>query len=362
MKEKIYLLLIIISFFSFITIYELNNTTALTFFTNFNEFLSALINHVSDYRITYISNKIGLSMDDQFGQETLGNLSINLNNSSGNLGFSLDFKLPTSNLKSIRYNIKLNDDYNITNFIDPDFYYNKTIKQLLVDLLNRNIRISLVGEKSNVTISKGEGYTSDNPKYKIEYVRNTNDSLEPVLGNYNIQSTNDTNNTNTNITPVNQGNNQNTVNNNSQNTTSIIFSNNTINNTQIVFKILNPNPSNYRINLKTGELKEFSIDNEDYDTIKWYVDNKIINKVSNKYGFKSVKKGEFDLKVEIKKSTVTKSNSWIITVKEPEKKKSSKIYLYIIIFIILILLVIISIILIKRKSQTGLPEENKPFV
>jgi hypothetical protein len=323
-------------------------------------FIDFFINTMLDVRIVEKDNKIGLSTKDPLGNEHINTDLVSFDKNTGKIIFAMEFTLPTGKKKYIQYNGSINGDYNISKFFDYNKYLNKSLRDLLYDLVSKNKKIKFDGELSNITLAPDPDFSASNPKINITYEKNIieenytssipSDAEKNSSSNLSLFS----NNSSENISISDIGFFEELNESNSEVTTLV----NSSQTQTVVFKIINPQPNKTKISVLVGEYKDFSIDNQDYDSVKWSLNNKLVENGSNSYNFKSLIKGDYSLNVEIKKGSVIKINNWRISVLEKQNndKKSSNLPVLIIgiILVLIILGVIVFFILRKKNPQTTL--------
>jgi len=130
-------------------------------------------------------------------------------------------------------------------------------------------------------------------------------------------------------------------------------------NSQII--IINPYPRKSPISIFKGDIKNFSIGNNDYSLIKWELEGKNVKIGENFYEFKREELGEYILKVEIQKEELSASKIWVIYVKDLEKEIAKiedsvldcgEIIFYLIILMIIFIILILSWMFIKDKLKS----------
>lgn len=130
-----------------------------------------------------------------------------------------------------------------------------------------------------------------------------------------------------------------------------------INQSNISLRILNPIPENNIINNIYGANLSFSIANivSNLDSIKWYLNNNLINNNSNSVIISSLSPGNHTLEVEIKKGIKVESYIWQVNIKEEEPQKkfafdSGKVVLYVI-FVVIIMIIIMIVWLFLQEND-----------
>lgn len=296
------------------------------------QFVNMFMISMFDYKLIKNEDEYSLTIDDDFGKERMKNFKISYDKNSGKASFSLDFILLDGTKKNIDYKIYIDSKDNINHYFNPDDFINKTLVDLLIKLLNDNRTIKLVGERSNLTIQQGTAFSESYPDISLAYDK-ANLSIDPI-----------------NNTTIEQDNI--TISNNSEKKDEKPDSNLQLVKTKEL-KLINPKPSEYKIILKEGQEKEFSIENDDVD-ISWYLDNVKISDIGI-VKLSDLDAGDHILKVEIKSNDQVKSTTWKITSLTTSSQPNKKNYIIFIIIIVLVLLIsIIIYLLFKRKEKITL--------
>ncbi|MEM0465098.1 MAG: hypothetical protein QXW97_00150 [Candidatus Pacearchaeota archaeon] len=131
-------------------------------------------------------------------------------------------------------------------------------------------------------------------------------------------------------------------------------------------KIKDPVPNLTEINESYGKNMTFMIGNSlsTIDSIKWYLDNKLINENSTAILISDLSVGNHILEVQIRKGIYADSKIWKINITEIEKPnkfvfKSGKVILYLIFVVIIMIIIMIIWIFVqeynrKHKNSAGL--------
>ncbi|MBR9705761.1 hypothetical protein GOV14_01880 [Candidatus Pacearchaeota archaeon] len=131
--------------------------------------------------------------------------------------------------------------------------------------------------------------------------------------------------------------------------------------TEEEFRIRIPRPSGNDTTIFVGEDGSFSIANTDYDSIKWYVNDDVVQEEGNEYLIKGEEKGGYTLKVEIIKDGKTESREWRVTILDDEEGIArgwdlGEIVLWVIVVvIIIIILLIVILIIVQFKGSKQAP-------
>jgi len=110
------------------------------------------------------------------------------------------------------------------------------------------------------------------------------------------------------------------------------------------FKIINPIPDKSLISLSSDEDESFSISNNDYEKIEWYLNGDLINEDMNSYELNSLDEGKYVVKVKIINESLTDSKVWKVIVKdleEPSFESGSSYMKKIILFLIVVFVFVI---------------------
>ena len=320
-------------------------------FWSWKGFVETVIETVSKFTIIEKDNTFGLSLSG-FNTSYFGNYNPNTGEMSGSLNFS---GLPSGEGKVFSGKILVNGESDLRKFGNPRDYINKSIKQLILDGIKNKWRVSFVGTKSKTELSPGPNATVENPVIMVNYEKYQGSDTSAVPLNYEIEGSENINIENysvENITEIvsNIGNVSNISTNENQtiqNQTEIIQTN---------LSIINPKPSYNNVSIFVNETKTFSIENTDYDSIKWYLDEKDIKRNSKSYTFKGLKQGFNEIKVEVKKASEIKSYGWSVEVKEREiiKEKGINWMFWIIIGVTLIIIIMGILYFLKSKRNNQL--------
>ncbi|MFA5856633.1 MAG: hypothetical protein WC867_04695 [Candidatus Pacearchaeota archaeon] len=312
-------------------------------------FVNAFATTILNMKIVDAEGSIKLGFTDSEGNQHLSDNSIGYNKNTGELSYEANISIPGGEFKQIKYNINFNNQKDIRKFINPNDYYNKTLKQLVSDLIGDKINITFSGVNSNITFTPSKNSTKTNPQFDIIYTKNklevdtkpveeTSDEenviLPPVINNTN----------NAAIQPYENLSSEVEIEPSNENDTHVIFVNNI---SKPKLEIINPNPKNTKVSMYSTENKLFSIDNNEYDSIKWYLDSKILSE-NKDVNVKDLKKGNYEIKVIIKEGNQSKSKVWKLEVLEKQNKDKS-LYFYILIIILVLLIFFIIFYFFRRK-------------
>lgn len=331
-------------------------------FSGWKTFVDFFINVMLNVRVIELNGHLALSSSDNLGNERIAEDLINFNNETCKLNFGMNLTLPLGIVQRVDYAMRLNGNYNICEIIDYRKYINKTLRDILIDAGSKNITVEFIDKDGNITLIPEKNFSTSNPKFNMTYrhINNGNYPLIPAP----VENTGETSltqvdlfdsgliqNKSLNISlgqnnPVNNSNNP-------INNSNINKSVNGTNNRGLEdYKIINPEPKNANIQVFVSERKMFSIENTDYQTIKWFLDGKVVENEENKYYFKKIEIGDYKLKVEISRDSIVKSNLWNIKVVENKKKFPFGMIIFVLIGIFVFLgIIIISYYVFKKNSE-----------
>jgi hypothetical protein len=330
-------------------------------FLGWKSFVNFFINVMLNTKVIEIDGKLALSSSDQLGNQKIAKDLIDFNNNTCKLNFRMNVTLPLGTIEKINYAMTLNGNSNICEVIDYRKYINMTLRNILIDAGSKNISVKFLGNGGNITIVPEKDYSVDNPEFNMTYVH-INDGNYPLIPNL----TNDnglTNLTNRGLFELDLSNNGNIINvsvnksvivekNDSSSGSNVGIEEDSLNKSIIKeFKISGMSPENANINMFVGEKRTFSINNTDYKAIKWYLDGVLVENMKNKYEFRGLKEGKYQIMVEVSKDSEIKSNLWHINVFSNENKLPGGLILFIVIGLFVLLIIIILGIIIYKRSQ-----------
>ncbi len=362
-------------------------------FSGWKTFVNFFINVMLNVRVIEIDGKLALSSSDQLGNQKIAKDLIDFNNNTCKLNFRMNVTLPLGSVERIKYAMNLNGNSNICEIIDYKKYINMTLRDILIDVGSKNITIKFLGNGGNITIIPETNYSINNPQFNMTYVH-INDGDYPLIPNL-TSNNGSTSLTNRGLFELDLNNNGNIVNVSVKNQNSVpgevdsnpntVIKNNSLNKTSAKeFKIIGISPENTNISMFVGEKRTFSIENTDYEIIKWYLDGNLVENMKNKYEFKGLKEGKYPIKVEIinnfydcsiekskfpnktipeecasnkgivyNKNSEIKSNLWSINVFSNENKLPRGLILFILLGLLALLIMIVLGFIIYRHSQTN---------
>ena len=330
-------------------------------FSGWKNFVNFFIDTMLGVKIVEVGDKIGLVTTDPWGNENTNTNLVSFNKNTGALTFLMDVPLPGGKIEHINYNISLNGDYNISKYVDYTQFLNKSIKDILVYVGKEHLKIKFVGNYSNVTVIPTEEFTEANPSFNVTYEKNQPGNYSsPIIPENNSSSfgTLSENSTNSNV-----NNTQNIT--ETENLTENSYGGSTSgkNNSKkedLEFKIINPMPNASKIFMNLSEKRVFSIDNVNYDTIVWRLNEKIVKEKSNFYEFFATESGNFRLSVEIKRESVIKTNIWRVSIASEEKNNNELIKKVIIVLgLVVLMLIVLGVFMYFKKNQTNAPTKSE---
>ena len=125
--------------------------------------------------------------------------------------------------------------------------------------------------------------------------------------------------------------------------------------TSNVLKIKSSSPSSSNIDVFINKTQKISITADNYVSIKWYLDGKLIREGGLSYNFKEVNEGDYIVKVEVINGTVTDSKTWNVVVQEEdiegEPLELGPVIFYLIVGIILVVIFLFLWLFIAEKNS-----------
>jgi len=291
------------------------------------------------------------------GTEFLNNKTLKYDNKTGSLNYHLEIDLPWGETKVIDYNLTINGSYDFSKYLKLLNYSNKTIEDIILDLRKKDLDFVLVGKNSNITLE-----TSGDGPFSLTYERNIEDNeSSPILEEYDtemdpsvIKYYEGTNSTIGNSSSLNNSTNSSLNQSNGHNSNL-----NTSDNDKLV--IINPQPSNTKMNISLDATVSFSIDNKDYDKVYWKLDGKIVKENSSSYKFDPLKVGTFKIEVDVRRKNEARTNTWSVGVSQKKGTSSVNWGMMGIIFgiIALIILVLVWFFVIRTRKSSSLTENTQ---
>ncbi len=322
-------------------------------FWNWKLFVDTVINSLLKFTIIEKDNNYGVMIRTESGEEVRTPYLVNFDPMTGEISGTLNYSLPNGEGKILSGKVLVNGQVNITKFINPKDYINKTIKELVLAGISKKLIVSFSGKKSKTTVSVHPNSTSGDPKVIIDYEKFKPGDTSLIPENYETEGLGNTtivNYTIENLTQVISS-----VGNNT-NLTIQTTGNGTNKTSEISLNIINPKPSLEDISIFINETKRFSIENTDYYSIKWYLDEGVVKSNSKFYDFKGLKQGFHTLNVEVKKDSKTGNHFWNIEVKKievEEEKKGLGIWFWIIIIILMFIIIAAALYFLKIKANSN---------
>jgi len=115
-------------------------------------------------------------------------------------------------------------------------------------------------------------------------------------------------------------------------------------------KIVDSYPVNGDVELEPDETLEFSVDVDDYDSIRWYIDGDLVDGGETFYEVDGLSEGEYEVKVEIKKGSATTTKTWKLSVGKSKEAPIKKTTIYFIIILVIISILILFVVLLIIKT------------
>jgi len=320
-------------------------------------FVNQFVSTIFKFKVVNENGNIKFGLKDESGVEYFFDSPVKYDNTTGELRYATNIDIPGIETKEINYSIKLNGENDLRKTLNPEDYFGRTIGEIVKDVLSKKIKIEMAGSRSNITVTANKNFNLDNPIMDVNYQKNINENFtSPIIeeSGRNLIVSNLTNRSNQSLE------------NNSLNLTSeedII--NMSIDDTlEKEYEIRNPVPALEVVIIFVNETKTFSIENSKNDSIKWYLNEKLMKKDSQTYSFKALKIGNYSIIVEIKEGLPHQRFFWDVEVKVRETiKGGNNLWIWIGAGLgIIVLIVCIIYFLKKRKNnlenQLPIPVEN----
>jgi hypothetical protein len=321
-------------------------------------FVNAFTSTLFKFKVTNDDGNIKLGLKDENGKEYVFDSYIKYNNKTGELYLQKNVTMFDGEVKNINYKVTLNGETDLRKILNVESYFGKTIGDIVKEVLSKKIKIGLVGERSNITLTANKNFTLSNPIIDVNYKKNiaenftspiTEESDEEVVLNM------------ANISFISLNGSSNISANNSINS-SLTSTNgeNTKESLDKEFKIINPKPSS-DFSMFVNETKTFSIENSKNDSITWYLNGNLIKKDSQSYSFKALKKGFYNISVEVEPGLENQEHVWKVEVKSLEiPNKTGGMWVWIVAGLGFVIFWIVIIYYLKNQgrkkdTQTTLP-------
>ena len=119
---------------------------------------------------------------------------------------------------------------------------------------------------------------------------------------------------------------------------------------------INLEPRGDTITIFVDESKMFSVGNRSFDSIEWYLNNKLVNIDSNVYEAKNLAIGDYEVKVEVKKGDESFSKSWNFFIIGDEEAKervfdTKKVIFFTIIIVLLLIIIMIVLLVLQERNR-----------
>jgi len=119
---------------------------------------------------------------------------------------------------------------------------------------------------------------------------------------------------------------------------------------------INLEPKGDTITIFADESKIFSVGNRSFDSIEWYLNNKLVNIDSNVYEAKNLAIGDYEVKVEVKKGDESFSKSWNFFIIGDEEAKervfdTKKVIFFTIIIVLLLIIIMIVLLVLQERNR-----------
>ena len=121
------------------------------------------------------------------------------------------------------------------------------------------------------------------------------------------------------------------------------------------FGLKSAEPSGADIHLFPNDVKKFSIEATEYETIKWYLDNILVEENSESYEFSAVE-GNHTLKAVIQNENLIESKSWNIVIEKDEIIErpvvgAGEVIFYLIVVILGVIMLLVVWLFVLEKSR-----------
>lgn len=277
------------------------------------------------FRVSNEGGSIKLGLKDENGVEHTFDSYIKYDNQTGELSLQKDIPM-FDGVKNISYKVTLNGEKDLRKILNVESYFGKTIGDIVKDVLSKKIKIGLIGERSNITLTANKNFSLDNPIIDVNYKKNINEDFTSPITEESDEGI-VLNMTNLSISGLNNSGNRsvNSSNNNSVNnsgTGEVLDTDESNSSVDLGFKILNPKPLT-DFTMFVNETKTLSIENSKENSIEWYLNGKLIKNNSQSYGFKPLKKGNYKISVKVKSESKIKEHNWNVEVKSMETPKNN---------------------------------------
>ena len=124
------------------------------------------------------------------------------------------------------------------------------------------------------------------------------------------------------------------------------------------FKLNNVSPNQEVVSFFGEESQSLSIGSASYESVKWYLDGKLVKEDVNSFVLKDLDSAIYIVRVDVIDGTDVDSKTWNIVIKEEQIVKERGLdrlegiyYVYVSVLLIVILLVVRLFIIEKRKNK-----------
>lgn len=286
-------------------------------------FVNQFVSTVFKFEVINDNGNVKFGLKDDSGKQYVFDSYVKYDNETGELSYSTNQGIPNLDIKEISYKIKLNGETDLRKVINPEDYFGKTIGDITKDVLSKGMKIQFAGVRSNITLTANKDFTMSNPIIDVNYQKNIDENYTSLITEESSEEPGLNNTLNSNLTTNSSVNSLNVSKLNAGDSLAE-------NNSETVFKIINPKPDLEEISMFVNETKLFSIENSKNDSIKWYLNGKLMKKDIKSYSFKGLKKGDYNLSVEVELNSETLEHVWKVKVKpleNPEKSNSLIIWI-----------------------------------
>jgi len=307
--------------------------------SDWKSFVNVFTATIFKFRVAEKNETIQFGLTDSGGGEHFFDTPVKYNDTNGELSILYNVTLPNGEVRYLDYKATLNGNSDIRKVVSPKQYFGSTIGDIVKDVLSKKVEIGLVGARSNITMTANKNFSLDNPIIDINYQRNIEENFTSPITEE-VEEEIIVNNSNTSIVISNTTQLKNITNESIENSS----------NEEVIIE--NPDPYLEKVSMFINETKVFSIENPKEDSIKWYLNGKLVKKDIISYSFKGLKKGNYNISVEVKEGLENQKYAWNVEVKVRETPKKSSSFLIWIIAGFFILLFGGIIYYLKRQGQS----------
>jgi hypothetical protein len=319
------------------------NSKEFSSISDWKSFVNTFTEIMFKFKIAEKNGTIQFGVTDSDGNDHFLDTPVKYNNSTGKLEVLYPVTLPSGEVRYLDYKASLNGESDLRKVVNPTDYFGKTIGEIVKDVLSQDIKIDLVGERSNITMTANENFSLDNPIIDINYQKNIGeDFTSPIIEENDEEIVINNSNSSLNIISTNT----------SENLGNGSIENLVLNDSNEEVVIENPNPYLEEISMFVNQTKSFSVENSKNDSIKWYLDGKLIKKDVTNYSFKGLKIGTYNISVEVREGLENQKYVWSVEVKAREiPQKKSNLWLWIIMGFIFVVFFGGVVYYLKRQGE-----------